>query len=398
MTGPQTATLIALHGHGDSAQSALQWAELLLPRGWGLMSVSAPTGNSEAGSWFDTAPTGVDRAGFDRSLDRLREVVAQASVQGPVVLVGFSQGGAMALGVPSITGLAGVVAVCGFLPELDDLDFSSGPPALLIAGDSDDVVPPFLSVDAAGALRAAGREATAVTVPGGHEVSGDAARCAREWLESRLPRLPAGEGPELVLASGSPYRARILGDAGYRLVIDPPGIDERAADHLLGALGPGGLAVELARRKAEAVAPRHMGAVVLAGDQVGVVGERSTMRLLNKQPDVAGAVEQLMALSGTTHHLHNGMYLFDTSTGASVAEVDVQRVTMRVFTRSEAIDYVERFRPFDTAGSYRMEDAAEMAPGTGFVLEVEGEDDSGVLGVPLPMLARMVTRLSEVRG
>lgn len=211
------------------------------------------------------------------------------------------------------------------------------------------------------------------------------------------------ELPDLVLASASRYRAKILSDAGYRLVIDPPAFDERAADHLLESLGPGGLAMELARRKAEAVAHRHRGRVVLAGDQVGVldragVGDGSRLTLLNKQPDVSRAVEQLMVLSGTTHHLHNGLYLLDVDTGESVVDVDVQRVTMRRFTRSEAAEYVERFLPFDTAGSYRMEDAAEMDLGAGFVVEVMGEDDSGVLGVPLPMLERMVARLSETLG
>lgn len=201
------------------------------------------------------------------------------------------------------------------------------------------------------------------------------------------------QSSRLVLASGSPYRARILREAGYELVVDPPGIDERAADHLLASLGPGALAVELARRKARAVAGRHPGQVVLAGDQVGVLGDGPGARLLNKQPDVTSAVEQLMALSGTTHCLYNGMYLLDVATGEGLGDVDVQEVTMRTFTRSEALDYVERFTPFDTAGSYRMEDAAEMEPEAGFVLEVLGEDESGVLGVPLPMLERMTQRL-----
>lgn len=410
MTGPATATLIVLHGHGDSEENTLSWAASLVPATWRLRAVSAPPGNSEDRSWFDTAPRGVDRPGFDRSLNRVTAAVAEAAEQGPVVLAGFSQGAAMALGVPSMVGLVGVVGLCGFLPELDAIDLSSGPPVLLLAGESDEVAPAFLSVDAAAALRAAGREATAQMLPGGHEVSEGAAHRTREWLDTRFtPRRrtspgilaePVETGTELVLASGSPYRARILSDAGYRLVIDPPEVDERAADHLLHSLGPGGLAMELARRKAEAVAPRHPGAVVFAGDQVGVVeqagvGERLQTKMLNKQPDVPRAVEQLMVLSGTTHHLHNGMYLLDVDTGECAVDVDVQRVTMRRFTRSEAIEYVERFLPFDTAGSYRMEDAAEMHPGTGFVVEVMGEDDSGVLGVPLPMLARMVTRLAE---
>lgn len=343
--------------------------------------------------------------GFDRSLDRIREAVAEAAEHGPVAIAGFSQGAAMALGVPSLHGLVGIVGVCGFLPEVDDLDISSGPPVLLAAGDADDVTPAFLALDAAAALTAAGREATTVTMAGGHEVSECAAHHAREWLDHRCtPRHPVTL-PELVLASGSPYRARMLSDAGYKLVIDPPDVDERAADHLLDSLGPGGLAMELARRKAVAVAPRHRGSTVLAGDQVGVVGEgsgrwdqhnRPPLTLLSKQQDAAGAIEQLMALSGTTHHLHNGMCLLDTTTGRTVIDVDVQQVTMREFTRAEAAEYVKRFEPFDTAGSYRMEDAAAMPPGTGFVIEVVGEDDSGVLGVPLPMLARMVTRLAEV--
>ncbi|MCZ7628497.1 MAG: Maf family protein [Microthrixaceae bacterium] len=272
MSGPATPTLIALHGHGDDEENTLHWARRIVPATWRLRTVSAPPGNSEPRSWFDTTPRGVDRVGFDRSLDRIREAVAEAAEHGPVAIAGFSQGAAMALGVPSLHGLVGIVGVCGFLPEVDDLDISSGPPVLLAAGDADDVTPAFLALDAAAALTAAGREATTVTMAGGHEVSECAAHHAREWLDHRCtPRHPVTL-PELVLASGSPYRARMLSDAGYKLVIDPPDVDERAADHLLDSLGPGGLAMELARRKAVAVAPRHRGSTVLAGDQVGVVG------------------------------------------------------------------------------------------------------------------------------
>lgn len=200
----------------------------------------------------------------------------------------------------------------------------------------------------------------------------------------------------LVLASGSPYRARLLGEAGYDLVIDPPGVDERSADHLLAGSGPGGLALELARRKAAVVAQRHPGATVLAGDQVAVVDARSGLRQLHKQPDVDAAVEQLMAISGTTHRLHNGVYVLDVDTGTSVEGIDVQEVTMRRFERSEARRYVERFRPFDTAGCYRLEDGSEMGPLEPFVTTVVGEDPTGVLGVPIPMISRMLQRLDRM--
>lgn len=208
----------------------------------------------------------------------------------------------------------------------------------------------------------------------------------------------ADRGRELVLASGSPYRRRILAEAGFRLTVDVPGVDERALDDRLAELGGSALSVELAVLKAEAVASRHPGQQVLAGDQVGVVRTAGGPLQLHKQPDEDSAVEQLMQLSGTTHHLHNGMCLLDVDSGARVCDVDVQEVTMRSFSEPEARSYVRRFAPHDTAGSYRMEDGESMAPLEPFVVSVVGEDPTGVLGVPVPMLRRMILRLDSELG
>ena len=198
-------------------------------------------------------------------------------------------------------------------------------------------------------------------------------------------------GVELVLASGSPYRAEVLRGAGYRIVVDPPHVDERALDHLFHERGAEGLALELARRKAAAVGPRHPGVAVVAGDQVGVLQEGSSQRMLTKASDVAAAVAQLMTMSGTTHRLLNGIVVarYRSDGSAEVIEgLDTQVVTMADYDERTAFDYVTSFEPFDTAGSYRLEDDA------GLVVSVQGEHDSGVLGMPLPLLGRMLERLS----
>ena len=96
---------------------------------------------------------------------------------------------------------------------------------------------------------------------------------------------------------------------------------------------------------------------------------------------------QLMAMSGTTHRLVNGVVLLGPR--GRVAGVDVQTVTMSPFDESAARSYVEQHRPFDTAGSYRLEDDA------GLVESVRGEHASGVLGLPLPLVSRMVGQLSR---
>lgn len=209
--------------------------------------------------------------------------------------------------------------------------------------------------------------------------------------------VPAEPPVPLVLASGSRYRAALLAQAGIAVTIDPPDLDERALDHLFTDLGPEPFALDLAARKAIAVSRRHPGALVIAGDQVGVLEEAGRPpRMLTKQADPAGAVEQLMALSGSTHRLVNGLAVLDLRDRDAprlVDGLDVQVVTMRPFSRAEATSYVDRFAPFDSSGSYRLEDQDALAPGEGFVVSVQGEDRSGVLGLPLPLLRRLLGQL-----
>jgi septum formation protein len=215
--------------------------------------------------------------------------------------------------------------------------------------------------------------------------------------------VPSSPAPiSLVLASGSRYRAGLLSDAGFEVDIDPPSIDERTADVLLEHLGADGLAVELARRKALDVAPRHPGRVVVAADQVGVLpSPDGSVSLLTKQPTVEGAVAQLMAMSGTTHKLVNGLVVV-AGRGTLHSGVDVLVVTMRRYTEAEARAYVERFEPFDTAGSYRLEDgevlAREAGPDAPLVASVAGEDASGVVGLPMPLLRRLLADAAAADG
>ena len=210
--------------------------------------------------------------------------------------------------------------------------------------------------------------------------------------------------PPLVLASSSRYRAAMLSEAGLTALIDPPDIDERLLDDALAELGADGVALELARRKAAAVAPRHPGALIVAADQVGVVVRPGGSRpgggatMLTKQPDVERAVRQLVQMSGTSHELVNGVVVLDTARQRRAEGVDRQVVTMRGFTEVEARDYVTRFEPFDSSGSYRLEDQEQMAPLTPFVVDVRGEHDSGVLGLPMPLLGRLLDSLDAGVG
>ena len=199
----------------------------------------------------------------------------------------------------------------------------------------------------------------------------------------------------LVLASSSRYRAQMLADAGIASSIDPPQVDERSFDELFDTMLPAEFAMLLATKKAESVASRHSAALVLAGDQVGVLVVDGVAMQLHKQPVVDAAVDQLMAMSGTTHELVNALVVMNTSTGQVEQGIDIQRVQMRRFSEEEARAYLRKFTPYDCSGSYRLEDQQLMAEGSEFVLDVQGEDPSGVLGLPIPLLRRMLDQVVQ---
>ena len=75
----------------------------------------------------------------------------------------------------------------------------------------------------------------------------------------------------LVLGSSSVYRARMLERLGVPFTQESPDVDERAFDGLLGELGPEGLALRLARAKADSLARPGGSRQLLCADQVGVL-------------------------------------------------------------------------------------------------------------------------------
>jgi septum formation protein len=105
----------------------------------------------------------------------------------------------------------------------------------------------------------------------------------------------AGLAP-LVLASGSPRRLDLLRQVGIVPDrVDPPSIDEHPLKREL----PAALALRLALAKAQAAAPAHRGAFILAADTVVAVGRR----ILPKATSEAEAAKCLRLLSDRRHQV-----------------------------------------------------------------------------------------------
>lgn len=193
----------------------------------------------------------------------------------------------------------------------------------------------------------------------------------------------------LVLASSSRYRAALLESIGVDFTAAHPSFDERALDRWFTVDGPDAFALRLARGKALSVVPSERDALVIGGDQIAVLDPEGTPTLLHQPGTPERAVDQLMAMSGTTHHLVNGLIVIDSANGREFTEVDRQRITMRRFSLTDAQRYVDEFEPFDCAGGYRIEDDADL------ISSVDGEHESGVIGLPIPSLLRLLARAGD---
>lgn len=245
--------IVVLHGHGDEPSSAREWGRRLAPAGWEVVAPGAPRCSDGLRSWFSTGPRGAHPEELSRSAARISELVGQLRGGGrAVAVVGFSQGGAVALSLPA-AGEArrpdAVVSLCGFLPDVDDdawfeqIDTGAGaPPLLLVAGADDDVVPPFLSDDAARLLGGSGRSIVSVVEPGGHTVTDATVRRVRSWLGDVVGRpmrvslgLPVDRvaaGAELVSSDAIVELATAYERSGFdaAYVTDHPAPDARWLD------------------------------------------------------------------------------------------------------------------------------------------------------------------------
>ena len=185
---------------------------------------------------------------------------------------------------------------------------------------------------------------------------------------------------QLVLASASEARARILRQAGVAFVGDPATVDEASIKAARRAQGssPEGVAITLAEAKALEVAGRHPGSLVIGADQLLVCGSR----WFDKPETRAGARATLEALRGRTHRLISGMAVARDG-AVRWRHVEVATLTMRGYS-DWFIDWYLREAEEESlrvVGACRLEGLGAQA-----LDRVEG-DYFAILGLPLlPLL------------
>ena len=174
LLGPAQAEqrLVLLHGWGADADDLLDLGELLVGPEVSVVALRAPEPHpyGSGRQWYglqpiDWAALPAARSGLRQRLEQLAASVALERT----VLLGFSQGGAMAIDVGCDLPLAGIVACSGY-PHEGWQPAGSLPPVLLSHGREDPVVPFAASEELRRQLVQAGGQVELLPFSGGHGI------------------------------------------------------------------------------------------------------------------------------------------------------------------------------------------------------------------------------------
>jgi len=209
----------------------------------------------------------------------------------------------------------------------------------------------------------------------------------------------------LVLASASPRRQQLLGNAGIAFVVEPTSIPEVAREGEL----PRNFAERMAQEKAEAVFRTRPSDFILGADTVVVIDGM----ILGKPRDGADAGRMLRRLSGRTHEVVTGVCLvgrqlrnensqlqapaepvgrtWESKTTRGISETvfrdtrsETTLVTMTEVSAEDIHFYIATGEPLDKAGAYGIQGMASR-----WIPRIEG-DYFNVVGLPVALVQRML--------
>lgn len=183
------------------------------------------------------------------------------------------------------------------------------------------------------------------------------------------------KGPKnLILASGSPRRAEILSAVGWEFTKHVPDIDETEIE----GESPDDYVYRLARTKAEAVAVKYTGSIVLGADTTVVIDDK----IIGKPIDLDDAIRMIKLLSGKQHDVLTAVAI--VASGKTFIGLQKTRVKFVEMSDAEIEFLVVEGKPLDKAGAYAVQAQAAL-----FIEYIDG-DYWNVVGLPINLVYRLM--------
>lgn len=185
--------------------------------------------------------------------------------------------------------------------------------------------------------------------------------------------------PQLVLASASPARLRLLQTAGFSPIVCQSDFDESQVQ----LTDPTQLVQTLAVCKAETVAPQFVNALILGCDSVlAIDGE-----IYGKPANAEEAIARWKTMRGCRGDLYTGHALIDLSKDTKLVNLQVTQVYFAQISDEAIAAYIATGEPLNCAGCFALEGKGGL-----FVNSITG-CHSNVIGLSLPLLRQMLQEL-----
>lgn len=185
---------------------------------------------------------------------------------------------------------------------------------------------------------------------------------------------------KILLASSSIYRAELLARLGLSFEQQAPLFNE---DELkTGNIAPYELSRMLSQKKGESLLAKFPEHLIISSDQVC----NFNGAILSKPKNEDNAINQLMQLQGQTHELTTTYSLFQKK--HLITKTNATKLKMKSLTREQIQNYLQKDKPFDCAGSYKIE-----AFGISLFEKIESDDFTAITGLPLIDLGNELQKL-----
>ncbi len=152
----------------------------------------------------------------------------------------------------------------------------------------------------------------------------------------------------LILASGSPRRRELLTQIDFDFDVIVSHVHEDFSINL----SPSGFARFYARAKALKVARGRPDHLVIGADTIVVLDGD----IMGKPKNKTGSLQMLKRLSGRNHKVITALSLQSINQGISETFHTETLVSFKKLTSADISYYINRYKPFDKAGSYGIQD------------------------------------------
>ena len=188
--------------------------------------------------------------------------------------------------------------------------------------------------------------------------------------------------PQIVLASQSSSRRRLLEGAGITPVVKVSHVDEET--EFFNAMTPADMVIALAITKAHTVREQiDFPAIIIGCDSTFDVDGVSFGK--PGTPEVAR--ERALAISGRSGLLHTGHCIIDTEQGREIVDRVTTKVTFSKMELDEIDDYIASGEPLQVAGGFTLDGF-----GSPFIPIIEG-DYTNVVGLSMPFFRSAMSQL-----